>query len=82
MAVQIELKKVREKKRLSQNQLASKLAMTVQNIQRIEGGRAKSIPLDTLEKLCLVLECTPNDLIHFVPDNNQAKDKNVLTIAQ
>ncbi len=63
MAIQIELKKAREKKKLSQNRLASKLDMTVQNIQRIEAGRAKSIPLDTLDKLCQVLECEVGDIL-------------------
>ncbi|HFI0428607.1 TPA: helix-turn-helix domain-containing protein [Streptococcus suis] len=28
----------------------------------------KNITLLTLEKLCTILECTPNDIIEFIPD--------------
>lgn len=28
------------------------------------------ISLPTLEKLCYALHCTPNDLLHWVPDNS------------
>lgn len=30
--------------------------------------RNKSITMNTLEKLCKVLECTPNDIIEFKED--------------
>jgi DNA-binding Xre family transcriptional regulator len=29
-----------------------------------------SVRLDNLEKLCLALNCTPNDLLHWVPNSN------------
>ncbi len=67
MAIQIGLKEARKKKKLSQNGLAGKLDMTVQNIQRIEAGRAKSIPIDTLDKICEVLDCTPGDILIYQP---------------
>lgn len=30
----------------------------------------KSITIYTLERLCQILDCTPNDIIEFVPDEN------------
>ncbi len=30
--------------------------------------RSKSITMNTLEKLCKVLSCTPNDIIEFIDD--------------
>lgn len=29
----------------------------------------KNITLLTLEKLCIILSCTPNDIVRFTPDN-------------
>lgn len=29
-----------------------------------------NITLLTLEKLCIILSCTPNDIVRFTPDNN------------
>jgi len=31
--------------------------------------RNKSITMNTLEKLCTVLDCTPNDIIEFVNED-------------
>jgi len=38
-------------------------AYTITNLKR-----NKSITMNTLEKLCSVLECTPNDIIKFIED--------------
>ncbi len=66
MPVKIKLKQLREDKGLSQNALARQLEMSLANIQKIEYGKAKSIPLDTLEKLCLALDCEVGDLLVIV----------------
>ena len=70
MTVKILLKQVRQSRKLSQNKLAQLVGMSLQNIQRIEYGDAKSIPLDTLDKLCEALNCQPGDLLIRVPDND------------
>ena len=38
-------------------------AYTITNLKR-----NKSITMNTLEKLCKVLECKPNDIIEFIDD--------------
>ncbi len=38
-------------------------AYTITNLKR-----NKSITMNTLEKLCAVLNCTPNDIIEFVEE--------------
>jgi len=34
---------------------------------RIKNNRGKQLKLDDLEKLCLLLRCTPNDLLEWKP---------------
>jgi putative transcriptional regulator len=68
MAVKIKLKELRKAKEISQNELARILEMSLANIQKIEYNKAKSIPLDTLERLCLALECQVGDLLVIVND--------------
>ena len=46
--------------------LAKQMGMSHQNLSRIVNNRTHSIRLETLEVLCQVLQCTPNDL--FVID--------------
>lgn len=63
------LKEMRTKRGLSQNELARKIEMSLNAIQHIE-YKAKAIQLDTLSKLCEVLDCQPGDLLVWVPDDN------------
>ena len=69
MAIKIRLREIREKKGLSQTKLAQKIDMTPQNLQIIEHEKSKSMTYETINRLCNVLECTPNDLIEFTPDS-------------
>ncbi len=66
MPVQVKLKELREVKGLSQNALARELEMSLANVQKIEYGKAKSIPLDTLERICITLDCEIGDLLVLV----------------
>ncbi|MCC5622734.1 helix-turn-helix transcriptional regulator [Nostoc sp. CHAB 5715] len=66
MPVEVRLKQIREAKGLSQNALARQLEMSLANVQKIEYGKAKSIPLETLEKICLTLDCEIGDLLVLV----------------
>lgn len=70
MAVEVRLKELRSRRGVSQNELARRLNMSLANIQKIEYNKAKSIPLDTLDKLCKVLECEVGELLVRVPDND------------
>ncbi len=71
MTVKVQLKEIRTARKISQNELARLLEMSLANVQKIEYGKAKSIPLDTLDKLCKVLKCEPGDILHFTPDDEQ-----------
>ncbi len=63
MKIEVNLKAIRENKGLSQDRLARKLEMTPGNLRLIESAKAKSIPFETLAKLCETLECEPGDLL-------------------
>lgn len=76
MAKQIEgtqmifrLKEMRAVKDLSQGRLARLCDMSVTNIQRYEQGKIKSIPFETLQMFCDILDCNPGDLIVKISDN-------------
>ncbi len=43
-------------------------AFTITNLRR-----NKSITMNTLEKLCSILDCTPNDVILFKPDSPESE---------
>ena len=70
MPVEVRLKEMRAARGISQNELARRLVMSLANVQKIEYGKAKSIPLDTLDKLCGILECEVGDLLVRVPEGD------------
>lgn len=74
MTVKVQLKEIRTARNISQNELARLLEMSLANVQKIEYGKAKSIPLDTLDKLCKVLKCEPGDLLRFVTDDDDGQE--------
>lgn len=68
----IQLKEVRNSRGMTQAQLAAAIGMTLGGLQKIEYSSVKSIPLETLYKLCKVLECQPGDLLAYSPENEKA----------
>ena len=77
MSVKILLDEVRDKRGVSQDQLARMIGQSRTNIQSIERGRSKSITFSTLDKICRALKCQPGDLFIWVSDEAEdLKDKN------
>ncbi len=75
MSVIVRLKELRSRREMSQNELARRLEMSLANVQKIEYNKAKSIPLDTLDRLCEILECEVGDLLVCIPNANPDKDE-------
>lgn len=65
MPVKVLLQEVRKSRNLSQNELARLTNMSLQNIQKIEQGGAKSLTFKALTKFCQVLNCQPGDLLIY-----------------
>ena len=59
-------------KKISQYQL---LKMGIDN-KTLDGLKHnKNITVLTLEKLCTIIGCTPNDIIEFLPDENKTENR-------
>lgn len=54
-----------EKKQKSKYWLFMQLGMSYQNLNNMLNNKTKSIRYETLEALCQIFECTPNDLFTF-----------------
>ena len=48
--------------------LAERTGLAVNNLSILKTNKARAIRFSTLETLCRVLQCTPGELIEFVPD--------------
>ena len=56
------------KRKMSVTELSQKLDITMANVSILKNGKAKAIKLDTLNKLCDLLDCQPGDLLEYQPD--------------
>jgi putative transcriptional regulator len=70
MTVIVRLREMREEVGLSQNALAREMGMSLGNIQKIEYNKAMSIPFETLDDLCRILECEVGDLLVRIDDDD------------
>lgn len=56
------------KRKMSVTELAEKVGITIVNMSILKNGRAKGVKFSTLDTMCRVLNCTPGDLLEYVPD--------------
>lgn len=68
MAIVINLDVMLAKRKVSVTELSEKIDITMANVSILKNGKAKAVKLDTLNKICKVLDCQPGDILEFVPD--------------
>lgn len=57
------------KRKMSVTELSEKVGITMANISILKNGKAKAIRIETLNKICEVLECQPGDIIEWQKDD-------------
>ncbi len=68
MAIVITLDVMLARRKMRSKQLAQLIGMTEANLSKLKSGNVKGVKLETLNKICKVLDCAPGDLIDYVPD--------------
>jgi len=56
------------KRKISLTELAEHVGVTQANLSILKNGKAKAIRFSTLEAICKVLECQPEDILEFRND--------------
>jgi len=56
------------KRKMSLNELAEKVGITLANLSILKNNKAKAIRFSTLEAICRALDCSVEDIIEYVPD--------------
>ena len=64
-------------RRMKLKDLAEATGLAVNNLSILKTNKARAIRFSTLEALCKALNCTPGDLIEFIPEgkDSQLKDR-------
>lgn len=56
------------KRKMSVTELSERVGITMANISILKNGKAKAIKLETLNKICQILDCQPGDLLEYLED--------------
>ena len=68
MRIIVNLDVMLAKRKMSSNELASKIGITPANLSILKTGKAKAIRFSTLEAICNALDCQPGDILEFVKE--------------
>ena len=58
--------------RMKLKDLAEATGLAVNNLSILKTNKARAIRFSTLNSLCKALNCTPGDLIEYIPDENSS----------
>lgn len=73
MAIMVNLDVMMAKRKMSLNELASKVDLTLANLSVLKNNHAKAVRFSTLEAICKALDCQPGDILEFVPREEEGE---------
>ena len=69
MAIMVNLDVMMAKRKMSLNELAQRVDLTLANLSILKNYHAKAVRFTTLEAICKALDCQPGDILEYVPDD-------------
>jgi len=68
MAIVVTLDLMLAARKAKSKDLAEFVGITETNVSLLKQGRVKGVRFETLEKICLFLQCQPGDVLRYEPD--------------
>ena len=65
MTIDIQLDVILAQRKMRSKELAQRMGVTEQSLSMLKTGKALGVRFETLNKICNILDCTPNDIIVF-----------------
>ena len=67
MPIVINLDVMMARRKMSLNELSARIGITPSNLSILKTGKARAIRLDTMEAICVALDCQPGDILEYQP---------------
>ena len=74
MAIIVNIDVMLAKRKMSVTELSEKLGITMANVSILKNGKAKAVKIETINKLCEVLDCQPGDLFAYEEDEEEKEE--------
>jgi putative transcriptional regulator len=65
MPIIVNLDVMMAKRKIRSRELAIQIGITEQNVSLLKSGKVKGVRFETLEKICIALNCQPGDILEF-----------------
>ncbi len=65
MAIVVNLDVMMAKRKMTLNELAATVGLTLANLSILKNGHAKAVRFSTLEAICRALDCQPGDILEW-----------------
>ena len=75
MAIILRLDRMMADRKISLNELASKVGIANVNLSNIKTGKISAIRFSTLDAICDVLDCQPGDILEYKRVEKQGQDE-------
>lgn len=71
MPIMVTLDVMMARRKMSLNELAARVDLTLANLSILKNDHAKAVRFSTLEAICKALDCQPGDILEYVPGETQ-----------
>lgn len=71
MPIVVNLDVIMAKRKMSLNELAAKVDLTLANLSILKNNHAKAVRFSTLEAICRALDCQPGDIFEYIPEEGE-----------
>lgn len=74
MPIIVNLDVMLAKRKMRSKDLAARIGITEANLSQLKQGHVKGVRFQTLEAICVALDCQPGDLLEFRTNTLPAKN--------
>lgn len=67
MPIVVTLDVMLARRKMRSKELAARIGITEQNLSLLKSGKVRGLRFETLERICLALDCQPGDLLAYEP---------------
>ena len=66
--IELKLDVMMAERRMSLNELAERIGISNVNLSKIKNNKVTAVRFSTLAGICEALDCTPGDILKYVPE--------------
>ena len=67
--IELKLDVMMAERRMSLNELAERIGISNVNLSKIKNNKVTAVRFSTLAGICEALDCTPGDILKYVPED-------------